>query len=264
VDQLHALKDRRMLVLAALAGPVTQSASGLGHDLTVGVDSMDQPELQFSCTTATDGAVPGLRIHNLLEQFNTVEELETWAYRPICDGDYTTTLAGVGSKLDHLITTLCLPAAPAGCADIGAEFGAPSLSACASPNYCVAECTAVEISGRYTPGEVRTAVTPCLHVLPGGAVDSSNTDPTVAYWGGHPETVDSNLPVALCWHITHEPSCVQSNQAAVAISRRQLPIPSTYVEVSCEHLYSTEANCSNGVDDDEDCLDDGEDPDCQD
>jgi len=260
--QLLGLKDRRMVVAAALAGPVTPSADGVGLSAVVGVDDMSNPELQFSCTTTMDGAVPGIRLFNLVQAFNTPADLGDWAYRSICEPEYTTTLSGVGTKLDQLITTRCLPAPPAGCADIGAEYGAPTLTSCAMPNYCVAQCTAVEISGRFTPGEVRTALTPCLHVLPGGTIDETNTDPNLAYWGGHPETVDSNLPVDACWHIVREPGCTQSNQAAVAVSRNDLPSPSTYVEVSCDHVYATEADCDNGLDDDEDCLDDSEDPDC--
>jgi len=261
-NQLLGLKDRRMVVMAALAGPAAPSAQGEGYDAVIGLDGMSNPQLQFTCTTTMDGAVPGIRLRSLVEQFNVPGELSSWAYRSICDTNYDALLGGVGDKLDQLMGTRCLPAVPAGCADIGAELATPTL-ACGAPNPCVAQCTAVQVSSRFTPGELRTALTPCLHVLADGSVDPTNIDPTLAYWSGHPETLDSNLPVEACWHITHEPGCTQSNQAAVAVSRQTLPPPSTYVELSCDHLYPTEADCENGIDDDQDCLDDNEDPDCQ-
>ncbi len=261
-DQLAGLKDRRMVVMAALAGPVTPSGQGGGFDVTVELDEYDYPELGFSCQSGPDSAVPAIRLFRLLEGFSTPAELADWAYRPICNQDYSPLLSGVGNKLDQLMDVQCLPAAPAGCADIAAEDGIPSLTACAQPNYCVAQCTAVEISNRFTPGELRTALTPCLHVLASGTVDPTNTDPTLAYWGGHPETQDPNLPVPACWHLTHESVCTQSNGAALAVSYQQAPAAATYVELSCDHLYAVESDCDNDVDDDQDCLDDAEDPDC--
>ena len=98
VGQLQGLRDPGRIVLAAIAGPVTPSPGG-GYDMVVGLDDMSNPDLQYSCTTATDGAVPGIRVYSLVEAFNTTTDLADWAYSSICSSDYTTPLQGVGQQI---------------------------------------------------------------------------------------------------------------------------------------------------------------------
>jgi hypothetical protein len=99
VSQLLSLRDPGRLVVAAISGPVTPSTSGTGFDVTVGRDAADQPVLQYSCNTTTDGAVPGIRLFNFVEAFNTPTDLETWAYSSICSNDYSPPLQGIGQQI---------------------------------------------------------------------------------------------------------------------------------------------------------------------
>ena len=93
---LYGLKDPGELVVAAIGGPVTESSSGGGYNMTVGMDDMSHPDLQYSCTTAVDGAVPGIRLHSLVRQFWAPAEVNTYGYQSICSSDYTPVLESVG------------------------------------------------------------------------------------------------------------------------------------------------------------------------
>jgi hypothetical protein len=99
VNQLLFLRDPGRLVVAAIAGPVTPSSGGTGYDVVVGLDNSNFPELQYSCTTAMDGAVPGIRVHSLVSAFNTPADLDDWAYSSVCSADYTAPLTGIGQQL---------------------------------------------------------------------------------------------------------------------------------------------------------------------
>jgi len=97
---LYGLKDPGELVVAAIAGPVTESANGTpGYQMVVGLDDMSNPDLQYSCTTAVDGAVPGIRLHSLVRQFWAPADVNTRGYHSICSPDYTPVLESVGDYL---------------------------------------------------------------------------------------------------------------------------------------------------------------------
>jgi len=99
IGQLAGLRDLGRIVVAAIAGPVTPSSSGVGHDMIIGLDDMSQPELQFSCMVVDGGAVPGIRVHSFVEAFNTPTNLGTWAYTSICNPDYSQPLQGIGQQI---------------------------------------------------------------------------------------------------------------------------------------------------------------------
>jgi len=266
IQFLQALKDEQMLVVAAIAGPVTPSPTGVGHNMVVGLDDMSNPDLQYSCTTAVDGAVPGIRIYNLIAEFNAQEDLAEWAYSSICSADYTPALAGIGNKIKDILEFQCLPAPLKGCADVGVEFGTPRAArTCSINSQCLAECEVTDVFYRGIPDqEAKYTVPPCLEVAPDGSIMEGNIDRAASYGGdGHPAERDGNLPVAACWHINYQPMCEVSNFAEIIISRKTDPPPRSFSEVACRQISRDEQLCNDNQDNDEDCLTDGDDPCCQ-
>ncbi len=264
VTFLQSLKDPQMLVVAAIAGPVTPSPSGVGHNMVVGLDDMSNPELQFSCTVSDGGAVPGIRIHNLISAFNEEEDLANWAYSSICETDYTPALAGIGNKIKNVLDFQCLPSPLKGCADVGVEFGTPrAAQTCTINSQCLAHCMVTDIFERGLPGEMEYSVPPCLEVALDGTLLVGNIDRALSYANGHPNERDATLPVAACWHINYQEACAVSNYAEIIISRRSDPPPRSFANVACEQLPTDELLCNDQKDNDEDCLVDMDDPCCQ-
>ncbi len=263
VQFLQELKDPQMMVVAAIAGPVTPSPSGVGHNMVVGHDDASNPELQYSCTTAVDGAVPTIRIYNFVSAFNEEEDLGAWAYTSICSADYTPALAGVGRKIKDILEFQCLPSPLKGCADVGAEFGTPrAAQTCAINERCLPNCSVGETRNRGTDDEYDVWLPPCLEVCDAGYCEG-NTARNLAYAGGHPPMRDPSLPVEACWHINYQEHCPQSNYAEILVARRTNPPPRTFLGVSCMQISRDEQLCNDTRDNDEDCLVDMDDPCCQ-
>ncbi len=264
VQFLQALKDPQMLVVAAIAGPVTPSPSGEGHNMVVGLDDMSNPELQFSCTVADGGAVPGIRIYNLISAFNEEEDLATWAYSSICSADYTPALAGIGNKIKDILEFQCLPSPLKGCADVGVEFGTPrAAQTCQINGQCLAQCVVTDVFERGLPAEQEYTVPPCLEVANDSSIMEGNVDRALAYDNGHPNERDAALPVAACWHINYQENCPGSNFAEIIISRKTDPPPRSFTNVACQQINRDENICNDSADNDEDCLVDHDDPCCQ-
>ena len=266
VQFLQALKDPQMLVVAAIAGPVTPSPTGIGHNMVVGLDDMSNPDLQYSCTTAVDGAVPTIRIYNLISAFNEQEDMASWAYSSICSADYTPALAGIGNKIKDILEFQCLPSPLKGCADVGVEFGTPrAAQSCAINSQCLAECQVTDVFERGLPNEKEYTVPPCLEVMTDGTIMEGNIDRSLAYANGHPNERDANLPgtIQACWHINYQEACVVSNFAEIIISRKTDPPPRSFTNVACRQISRDEQLCNDLQDNDEDCLVDADDPCCQ-
>jgi hypothetical protein len=242
-----------MLVVAAIAGPVNNDS------VTVGLDEYSRPEVQFSCSTERGGAVPGIRLKALIEAFNEEEDM-AWAYTSICSASYNTALEGVGNKIKDIMEFQCLPTPLEGCADPGAEFGAPMDSQTCN-DVCLAQCNVEDTYERGTANETKVTVPPCLEVCPSGPC-AGNTDRTAAYAQGHPPERDANLPVSACWHINYQEMCPGSNYAEIIISRQSDPPPRSFAAVGCSNIPQSEQLCNDGLDNDEDCLTDMDDPDC--
>jgi hypothetical protein len=275
VSLLQSIKDPTRLLLAAIAGPVTDSSDGIGHDAVVGRDDQDHPALQFSCSAgiyeATGGAVPAIRLVNLIDHFHRPtdalhhgEDLPPRAYLAICSPDYTPALADLGDTIGRRAGLQCLPAPPAGCADVGVEFGAPRApTTCAVNERCLADCAVEDVFARGTEAETRRDVPPCLEVTADGTLAPGNTDRSRAYENGHPPRRDASLPVSACWHIRYNALCSRSNYAELVISRQQDPPPRSFAGVACHAIDTDEHLCHDGIDNDQDCLTDADDPCCQ-
>jgi len=262
---LRALKAPEQLLIAAIAGPVVPSESGVGYDVTVGEDAQSNPEVQPSCSVQDDGAAPALRIHSLIARLNSETDLDTWAYSSICAADYTPFLAGVGHMIRTGLANDCLSSPLAGCADPGVDFGTPQAPVtCAINDQCLANCMVEDIFSRGTMDETQAEVPPCLEVMPDGSVAQGNVDRSLAYATGHPALRDVDLPVSACWHIIFNSNCRRSNYAELVISRQEDPPPRSFANVHCTAIYPDEFTCGDGLDNDQDCLVDLDDPCCQD
>ncbi len=263
IQFLRELKDPQEMVVAAIAGPVPPSPVGEGHNMLVELDEQSRPELQYSCTTAMDGAVPGIRIYNLVAAFNEEEELANWAYSSICSADYTPALAGMGNRIKDILDFQCLRMPLKGCADVGVEFGTPrAAQTCAINERCLPTCSVGEIRYRGTVDEYDVWLPPCLEVCAEGYCEG-NTDRSLAYADGHPPDRDPDLPVEVCWHVAYNPNCPGSNYSELRAARRADPPSRTFLLHACMQILRDEQLCNDDADNDEDCLIDTDDPCCQ-
>jgi hypothetical protein len=254
VDFLRQLKDPRLLVVAAIAGPT------LGNTVTVGLDEYEQPVLEPACSSpdGTTNADPGIRLGALLEAIGEPADL-AWAQQSICSEDYTPALEGIGRGIAGRMGFQCLDTPLAGCADPAVEHGLPGDGQPCN-DVCAPSCGVEELVDAVYYNS-RVPVPPCLEVCATGACPG-NQDRSLAYRAGHPDSRDPDLPVEACWHIGYQPACPQSNFAELRIARQQDPLPRTFAEVRCVLLLPRESRCTDGEDNDEDCLTDAEDPDC--
>jgi hypothetical protein len=245
---LRSLKAEEFLVVAAIAGPYAGS-------VTVGLDDYSQPEVQPSCSTERGGAVPGVRLKAFVEAFNEPDEM-AGAYTSICSPTYADALQGVADNIAVLLDTC--PAWPLqGCSDPGVLYGLPGDGRSCNDN-CQPRCSVQDV----VADESRTDVPRCVHVCPTGLC-LDNADPTAAYAGGHPDRRDPDLPVPACWHVGYNEQCAVAHGAEIVISRQADPPPRTVTEAACREVVPVEELCQDGLDNDEDCLTDSEDPDCQ-
>ena len=260
-QDLRALKEPRMLFVAAIAGPVTDSANGVGFDVEVVRDSQDHPVLGNACSgPGEDGATAGIRIHSFVSRFQTPDDLASWAFSSSCANSFVPPLAALGGRLAEEATIGCVGAPLAGCVDPGVVSGTPQApQRCETNSRCQPRCVVTRIHGGGLIETTYEAAPPCLEVCVDGPCPG-NADTTLAYAAGHPQPLDPSLPVSACWHIEYNPLCARSNGARLLLARQS---GGTHVAVSCDHIPRREENCADAADNDEDCLVDLEDPDCE-
>lgn len=91
VSFLLGLRDPGEVVIAAIAGPVVNNSVSVDIDVNTGF-----PSLEASCGAGTgDGAMPGIRLRALTEQFNAAAEM-SWAYSSICEPSFQPALSSLG------------------------------------------------------------------------------------------------------------------------------------------------------------------------
>ncbi len=263
VDFLDSIKDRELVSVTVLGGPVIPSADGDGFDAEVELDLDQNPLLQWSCSLPGGGGVPGIRLHAFAAAFHEPAALDTWAYTSICSGDLAPSLAGIGYTF-ALLQYQCLPAPLRGCADPGVEYGTPRApQTCEVNARCLPQCVVEDIFDHDLPSEQYTPVPPCLEVATDGTLLPGNTDHALAYANGMPNQRDAALPVSACWFIDYQELCTSSNYAEILIARPADPPARTFATVQCGFNPPDEQTCDDGVDNDEDCLVDQDDPCCQ-
>jgi hypothetical protein len=257
VQLLGDLKDPQLIAVAALAGPVDD------HSVTVVRDPDNRPWVQYSCIGGGDLVWPSIRLNAFVEAFHEEADM-VWAYQSLCHTDCFGSMLEIGWNMqDSLNVFQCLPEPLKGCADVGALFDSPQAEVtCAVNGRCLPQCRVTDVFERGTENELQSAVPPCVDVMADGTLSPGNIDRSLAYGDGRPQERDANLPVQACWYINYKEDCPQSNYAQMIISRQSDPPPRSFAEVSCAKIPQTEETCDDGLDNDEDCLVDEEDPDC--
>jgi hypothetical protein len=289
---LESIKDPMMTVVAAIAGPVPEQ-------IVVQMDAQNRPEVKPSCVDATgQGATPGVRIQAFVEHFNGADAMGTWAYTSVCQSNFSDALQGIGEKIADIMAEKC-PVQPfAGCREgpPGTEC-APCLPDCTvfdienrgredeirmRVNWCGHVCE----NGLCTQADM----SPCEYDANGRCTCSGGLSPTLfgeeeycapLYYPDTPEVErDPNLlsliprqepscagpdcpetgVTSACWYMSANTTC--EHGAGFRIVRGEDPAPRTFADGRCAIIPITEELCSDGRDNDEDCLIDEEDPDC--
>jgi hypothetical protein len=251
---LRLLRPDGELLVDVIAGPLSGGSVMVAHDV------YDHPEVQSACSGSGASAKPIIRLERFLSEVGAIPGA-TNAAQSICGDPFTIVADRLREALGDPAGDQCLPGPPAGCLDVGYEFGQPGTGCPQYHDRCLAQCYVTEIRRASKPDEVRLDVPPCLEVCPEGPCEG-NTDWTIAYKNGHPERVDLGLPVPACWHVSYQPACTDSNGAEVIIARQTNPPLRTLAEISCVPAPVTEVDCADGLDEDGDCLADADDPDC--
>jgi len=254
---ISELMDPERILPAAIAGPSDGT-------LNVALDGSGNPRLQQSCGNWEDAADPAVRLQAFVQAFHDWPIQEQWPFFSLCSPDYGPALTGLALELFSRAARVqehrqCAPQALYGCPDPSFAAGGPKTSTVPDPiaAVCAPDC---EVT---IPGEssVPVPVPPC--------------DP--AWAGGHPEPVDPDLPVEICYHIVHDPLCLAASERSLAVatgnavptgaqvvfSRRELdPFFTPGVNFRCRALPPGELTCDDGFDNDQDGQPDGADPDC--
>jgi hypothetical protein len=226
----------------------------------VEIDLYGYPSLAATCgVEVIDGAIPGIRLRNFIEAFNSEADLE-WAYTSVCSDTYSEALRGIGREIRNALDARCPTQPLVNCSDPGARYGEPVDTETCNDS-CQASCVVTDLLHRGTPQETTEEVVPCLEVCPGGPCPD-NTDPARAYAGGAPPLRDAGLPVRACWYVAHNRACDLANGAEVRVSRQSDPGEDIFIQVACAVHPTIEGCCADGLDDDGDCLVDLDDPDC--
>jgi hypothetical protein len=253
---LRALPAPHAPILAALAGPVND-----GH-VEVVLDEYGYPEVEHSCSGRVR-ATPGIRLRSVVAAFTKEADMH-WAYSSVCAPGFTDALERLVEAIARRVdprAAACLTAPLSGCADPGAAQGYPvDDQPCNDP--CRADCAVTDRLRLDAPYAQSIPVPPCRAICSDGPCPS-NRDPALAYAAGHPPERDPALPVAACWHIHFDARCQRSGGAQLRVSRRADPPAGTVTEARCRVAPSTEQRCDDGVDDDQDCRTDRDDPDCR-
>ena len=291
---IEATKDPMMTVIAAIAGPVPEQ-------IVVQMDSQNRPEIKPSCVDSTnEGATPGVRLKAFVEHFNSLDSMNEWAYTSVCNADFSSALQGIGNKIADIMAEKC-PVQPfAGCRNgpAGTECS-PCLPSCTiydienrgrenEQTMEVVWCGHVCENGLCTQADMQ----PCDYDANGKCNCPSGLSPTwfgadkqeycaPLHFPGAPEVERDTALLTLvprqdptcqgegctgrssaCWYMSANTTCEHS--AGFRIVRGEDPPPRTFADGRCAIISATEQLCSDGKDNDEDCLIDEDDPDCVD
>lgn len=250
-DFLLAIKEPAQLTVTALVGPVEDDTVWVSRDVS------DLPYVDLACL----GRHPGVRLGAFTRTIDEADELSR-GIQPSC-GDFSADLNALRATGRHLLRALgdgCAPTPPLGCSDVAAALGrAGDGRAC--NDTCEPTCAVTDVLHADTAQETATAVVPCTQVCPDGPCPD-NVEPALAWYGGHPPALDPALPVAACWHFSYLERCADSNGARLVVSRREPLDGWSYAEAECLAVLPEANRCTDGLDNDGDCLTDLEDPDC--
>jgi hypothetical protein len=282
-----------MTVVASIAGPVPEQ-------IVVQMSEENKPEVKPSCIDSTQkGAKPAIRIQAFVDHFNDAAQMGEWAFTSVCQSNFGSALEGVGNKLAEIMAEKC-PAKPfAGCraGPAGTECS-PCLPSCtlydiqnrgrdSQQRMKIHWCGHICQHGLCT----RADLSPCERDENGRCQCPAGLSPTklgdeegcapLLYPQSPPSDRDERLldliPRELppcqgpecddagvepaCWYLTESRTCDEG--VGLRIVRGEDPPPDTFADGRCTVIPSEEVLCSDGKDNDEDCLTDRDDPDCQ-
>ena len=250
---LRQLVNPDRLLVTAIAGPARDHTVHVGHDIN------GSPMVESACEGDLFAA-PGIRLWEFVSSFHRPEDLD-WAYGSACATSYVGFMSALADQILERLDSPCPPAPFRGCADPGAEFDAGPQDACTANDVCLPFCHVVDVFHRGLPDQTSAEVPPCLEVCPSGPCPG-NADRTQAYAGGHPADRDPSLPVPACWHVAYREACGEAHGGDLRVARQTEPPARTHTYADCALLPAFEYLCSDGVDNDEDCLVDRDNPDC--
>ncbi len=291
---LEAIKDPLMLVVGSIAAPVPEV-------IMVGLDDRNRPMLMPSCHPPDSeyGADPAVRVKAFTDYFNTPDDMQNWAYVSVCETDFSSSLRGIADKIVEGMAEKC-PVQPfAGCPQgPPGTFCSPCLPRCTiydierrgldeEKQMEVVWCGRVCQDGLCTEADMN----PCDFDEHGFCHCPDGQGPTVfgpdrqvhcaplLYHDGSPEiSRDPRLNEAVprqeppcqgegcigrtsaCWYMSANTAC--PHRAGFRIVRADDPPPRTFADGRCSLVPAMEVLCNDGIDNDEDCYTDEEDPDC--
>jgi hypothetical protein len=287
---IEAIKDPMMTVVAAIAGPVQDQ-------VVVQMDAQNRPEIKPTCVDSTgEGADPGVRLKAFVEHFNGADAMGSWAYTSVCQSNFSDALEGIGNKIADIMAEKC-PVQPfAGCREGPAGTScSPCLPSCTifdvenrnrpeQQRMIVHWCGHVCQNGLCTQADMQ----PCEYDGNGKCTCSGGLSPTLfndeEYCAPllYPEPPEQERDPQLltlipreepacsgddcvgvtsaCWYMSANTTC--EHNAGFRIVRGEDPPPRTFADGRCAIIPIHEQLCSDGKDNDEDCLVDEDDPDC--
>jgi hypothetical protein len=293
---LESLKDPMMTVVAAIAGPVPQQ-------IAVVRDEEQRPEVDYSCkdpSDPTEGAKPAIRIQSFVQHFNGAEAMDQWAFTSVCQSNFSDALQGIGNKIADIMAEKC-PVQPfAGCRNGPAGTScSPCLPDCTifdvenrnredQKRMKVHWCGRVCVNGLCTQADMQPCETdengkclctgdlaptlfegetycaPLLYLEPPSAERDTRLLDLIPRQ--EPSCTGSDCTdigvTSACWYMSDETTC--QHGAGFRIIRGEDPPPRTFADGRCAIVPLEEHLCTDGKDNDDDCLVDEDDPDCQD
>ena len=259
VDDLRALKASGQISALATAGDYDGT-------LTVWSDNFNQnPVLGDGCGIPTEGADYAVRLKAFVTSLTRYEADLSWAFSSLCTSDYSPALEAWAGRLGSFTSARCTGLPLAGCPDPAFAFAQGHLTAL--PERYAAVCAPTCVVFESVDGGAPIELPPC----------------PANFAGGHPAELDAALPVPACFHVTYDAGCAvpcslddpapchpvdnpwwgPSRGAAIVISRRVAPTLAPAITFTCEGLPLFETGCADGLDEDQDGLVDGADPDCR-
>ena len=294
----EALKDPEWFLAAAIAGPVGDTVNVSLDNLSrpkVDFSCMD-------AVNSNEGGTPAIRIQAVVGAFNTPDAMDSWAFSSVCSTDYTPVLNGVAAKAAGVFGGVCIdaplhgcPAGPSGsrcmdCIPSCKVYELADRGTDQEKRYEIPWCGRICTDGLCQVSDLLQ----CDDDGSGRCICPSGNSPTevdgqkgcavlhypdgVPNVSGHDEALENLVPafepscqgtdctenqagqVSACWYVTANSAC--NSNLAVKVIRAQDPESAHVLDFTCRINEPTESNCGNGIDDDQDCETDEDDPDC--
>lgn len=292
---LEASRPPERLLVASIAGP-------FDGDAAVELNSGNDPIVAPSCNDGVNQGKPGIRLKAFTAHFNDPADMDPWAFANICTADFGQVLTNIGNTIVARMSRRCVEERMRGCPQgVDGTACSPCLPWCDifdveargtaqqrkrripwCGRVCQSDvCTAGNLSPcEYdqnnrclcTPPEYPTRVgmeEGCAELHYPGGIPPDDRDPALASVLSRREPTCTGTDcvegtegqASACWYLERDIACPVS--VKLRIARAQIPPPGTFVEGGCADPLLAEDVCDDGLDNDEDCLVDDQDPDCQ-